>query len=783
MRVQATQIGLKFKFYILFFYIFITRFIIKTLIPVILLGLFISNANAKINIIVEGNQRIDAQIIKSYIDRSLGSSKPSDLEIDDALKKLLKSNLFLDAKIYRKEKNLIVEVSENPIISEVKLSGNDKIGDDVLLNELSLKKRGVFSKFKLRSDLKRINDIYIKSGRYLSKIEPKLIQKEGNRIEIIFDIKEGPRAKISKILFVGNNQFSDSELIEQITTRESKWYKPFSSSDVYDSDKIEFDREKLRRFYGSVGYADFSTVSSVAQISKNKEKFFVTILMQEGIKYNINEVQIDNRIENFNEDLIKGEIDIETGDLYNSEKIEKNIDRMIKIMSNNSYAFANIEAVLQRNKDEKTIDLTFLISQSPRVYIDSIVIKGNNRTKNNVILQELRVQSGDPYNITKINRSKQRLRNLGFFDKVEIEAKRIGNTDKVVLEVEVKERKTGELNLGIGYSTVDRASINVGLKERNLMGTGHELGISLRKSNFGSSGSISYTKPYFMGRPIRVGSDVFIQESDSRFSVVYDQKSQGASLRAGYLISEYLGHNVNYSIRDQTIDNVHELASASIKSLEGSFLTSSVGQGFNYDKRDNVRDTREGYLVSVGQEFAGIGGDIKYIKYTGSASFYQPVFNRNFVFKALAHGGYIDGVGQDIRNNYGFFLGGNNFRGFEFAGLGPRTVINGSALGGNAVGGNMYYVGTAEFRFPLGLPKELGIYGILFSDNGTVKGVDSITNQFSTVVDTGSLRSSMGLSIAWQSPLGPIRFDFSKITRKEDFDRTENFRFSFGTRF
>ncbi len=330
MRVQATQIGLKFKFYILFFYIFITKSITRLLIPAILFGIFISSANAKINIIVEGNQRIDAQIIKSYIDRTITSSKPSDLEIDDALKKLLKSNLFLDARIYRKDKSLVIEVSENPIISEVKLSGNDKIGDDVLLNELSLKKRGVFSKFKLRSDLKRINDIYIKSGRYLAKIEPKLIQKEGNRIEIIFDIKEGPRAKISKILFVGNNQFSDSELIEQITTRESKWYKPFSSSDVYDSDKIEFDREKLRRFYGSVGYADFSTVSSVAQISKNKEKFFVTILMQEGIKYNINEVQIDNRIENFNEDLIKGEIDIETGDLYNSEKIEKNIEKSIE---------------------------------------------------------------------------------------------------------------------------------------------------------------------------------------------------------------------------------------------------------------------------------------------------------------------------------------------------------------------------------------------------------------------------------------------------------------------
>ncbi len=286
-----------------------------------------------------------------------------------------------------------------------------------------------------------------------------------------------------------------------------------------------------------------------------------------------------------------------------------------------------------------------------------------------------------------------------------------------------------------------------------------------------------------MGRPIRVGGDLFTYESDKRFTLVYDQKSQGASARAGYLISEFLGHNVNYSIKDQSIENVDPRASLSIQSLEGSFVTSSIGQSFNFDKRDNVIDTRKGYSISLGQEYAGVGGDIKYLKYTGTASFYQPVYNRNFVFKLLAHGGYIDGLGQDIRNNFGFYLGGNNFRGFEFAGLGPRTVINGSAIGGNAVGANMYYMGTAEFRFPLGLPKELGIYGILFSDNGTAKSVDSITTQNAQVADTGSLRSSYGLSIAWESPLGPIRFDFSRIAKKEDFDRTENFRFTFGTRF
>lgn len=742
-----------------------------------------ANSFAGQNIVVKGNQRIDNQIIESYIKRALSSAKTSESRQDLALKKLLESDLFLDAKIYSQGGDLIVEVTENPIISEVKIVGNDKIEDDVLLDELSLKKRGVFSKFKLRSDLKRINDIYIKSGRYLANIEPKIVQKDGNRVEIIFEVKEGPRAKISKIIFVGNDDMNDSELAEEVTTKESSWYKFFSSADVYDSDKVEFDKEKLRRFYGSKGYADFSTISSIAQISKNKDKFFITFLVQEGIQYSVNDVQIDNKIERFNEEILKDSITIKKSDIYNSEKVEKNIEEMLKIMSDNSYAFADIEAVLTRNQENKTINLSFLIRPSSRIYVDSIVITGNTRTKNNVILQELRIQAGDPYNITKINRSKQRIRNLGFFDKVEINSKRIASSDKVILQIEVKERKTGELNLGIGYSTVDSASINIGLKERNLMGSGHELGVALRKSRYGSSGSLSYTKPYFMNRPIRVGSDVFIQNSDKRFSLAYDQESKGATIRAGYLISEYLGHNVSYSVNDQTIGNVDPLAALSIKSLEGSFVTSSVSQNFNYDKRDDVRDTRKGYLISLGQEYAGVGGDIKYLKYTGSASFYQPIYNRNFVFKLLTHGGLIDGLGQDVRNNYGFYLGGNNFRGFEYAGLGPRTIVNGTAVGGNSVGGNMYYMTTAELRFPLGMPKELGIYGILFSDNGTVKSVDGISRQNSEIVDSGSLRSSYGLSIAWQSPLGPIRFDFSRIAQKEDYDRIETFRFSFGSRF
>ena len=751
----------------------------------ILAGFVFSCFNSYAAIIIKGNERINDEIVKSYIVKKSFFSDFTKQEIDQSLKKLFESELFIDVKIFNDNNNIVIDVKENPVVSEIKIVGNKKIEDEALLSELSLKKRSIFTKFKLQSDLKRINEIYIKSGRYLVSIDPKIITKEQNRVEVIYDIKEGPRAKIEEISFVGNEAFSDSELLEEITTQPSKWFKFFSSADIYDSDRIEFDKEKLRRFYGSKGYADFSAISATAQILPSRDKFLVNFLLEEGIKYNISDIKISNHIDKFNEKILYDDILIKKGKLYNSDLIEKTVEKMTKTMSDKAFAFANIDPVLYRDRESKTIVIDFVINESLRIYIDSIIIKGNSRTLDEVIRREMRIKEGDPYNITKINRSKQRIQNLGFFEKVEFNTIRTNDPDRVIIEIEVKEKKTGELNFGVGYSTVDQATANIGLKERNLFGTGREIGVNVQRSKFSFNSDISYTKPYFLDFPVDAGFDVFRYESNKRNTLVYDQASQGAAVRFGYAITEFLGHSVSYSFRDESITNVDPNASISIKGLEGNYITSSLSQSLNYDKRDNRLDPRSGYFASASQEYSGIGGDINNIKHTGSAGFYQPIFSNNFVFKILARGGVIDGIGQDVRSNYGFFLGGNNFRGFEYAGLGPRTINPNtkSAVGGNAVGGNIYYVATAEMRFPLGLPKELGIYGVLFSENGTVKSVDSINKVGSAVADTGSLRSSYGLSIAWSSQMGSISFDFFKISKKEEFDRTQNFRFSFGTGF
>ena len=748
----------------------------------IFLPAFLCCFNSFGKVIIKGNKRVDETTVKSYLDVA-GLNRKSGSALEKSLKRLYASDLFLESNISYQGKNVIIELKENPLVSNVILSGNKKMEDEMLQSELSLKKRTIFTKAKLQNDLKRINEIYLKSGRFLTKVEPKIIQKEQNRIEVIFEIYEGKKAKISDIYFVGNVAFDDEELSNEISTKESKWWKFLSSADTYDSDRIEFDKEKLRRFYTSKGHADFVAISSIAQITPTKDKFFITFLLEEGIKYNVGEVNIVNHIKKFDESILEKDILIKEGKIYDSTLVEKTIDKATEIMSEKSYAFAHIEPVLKRNRDAKTIDINFVIRETPRIYVNQIIITGNTRTIDSVVRRELKFREGDPYNINRINRSKQRLQNLGFFERVEINTKRIANSDKVNLEIIIKEKKTGELNLGIGYSTVDKVTTNAGIKERNLFGSGQELGVSVQRSFGALNGEINYTRPYFLDQHINVGFDLYSNQSTKRNTLFYDQSSAGLTIRGNYSLSEFLSHQVRYSLSQQSVSNVEESASIGIKNLEGSFSSSGVGQSLLYDKRDNRMNPRKGFYISLSQDFAGIGGDIKTLKHEGSAGYYIPTINKNFVLKFMARGGMIEGLGQDVRSNYNFFLGGNNFRGFEFAGMGPRAVINGSAKGGDSIGGKTYYVGTTEFMFPMGLPKELGINGILFNDIGTVKGVDQVNKEGSDVVSSNSIRSSVGFSLAWASPLGPIRLDFAKVLKKEEYDRTQNFRFSFGTSF
>lgn len=755
----------------------IYKSIIRLNILIFLVFFVTDNLFAKI--IINKNQRINDERVKSIIsDNNLRSGKI--LDINRSLKSLYESDLFLDVNIEKKGQNIVITLLENPIIIDIKFKNNEKIDDEILESEISLKKGGFYSKNKLKSDIKRLNDIYIKSGRFLTQIDPKIIQKKDNRIELIFDISENRKAKIAKINIIGNKNYSDQDLLDEITTKQSKWYKIFGTNDTYDSDRIEFDKEVLRRFYTNKGYADFEVISSIAQIAQTKNKFFISFLISEGIKYNFGEAKLINNIKNFDGKLLEDIIQIKQGKIYNATLVDNIIDKMIKVMSNNGYAFAHINPILERDKINNIINIKFIVSETPKIYINSINISGNNRTKDRVLRRELRINEGDPYNLTKINRSRQRLMNMGFFENVKFNSRRISN-DQVNLDIEVSEKKTGELNFGIGYSTVDKLNANIGIKENNLFGTGQELGINSKISSYTTSNEIQYSKPWIFGREVRGGVSVFNNEVDSYNTISYDQKTKGISFSATYPVLEHITHQVSYSYQDSQI-NATNSTSLVISELIGKYSTSSIGHTISLDKRDNRMKPTNGYYISLTQNRSGIGGDIKYFKNDLTAGYYIPIINNNWVMKFLGKYGYIDGIGQDVRINDNFFLGGYNFRGFEYGGIGPRVKNNDGSYG-NPVGGKLYYIGTAELKFPTGLPKEIGINTSLFIDAGTVKMVDKTINNNAKIIDSSSLRSSYGLSLTWSSPLGPIRLDFSKIIEQEDYDQTEGFRFSFGNYF
>jgi outer membrane protein insertion porin family len=754
----------------------INKKLIKLFLSILFCCFLAKNSFAQEEIIVLGTDRVENSTIISYFE-NFKIDKNFKKNIEIIRKNLLETELFSAVEITKENKKIFVKIVENPIIYETLFIGNKKIEEELLLSEISLKKRAIFSKSKLENDIKRINEIYIKSGRFLTQIEPKIIKKDKNRIELIYEINEGPKANINEIYFIGNKEFSDRELSEQISTKKSVWWKFLSSSDIYDSDRVEFDKEILRRYYNNNGFADFSTISALAQINRNKDSFFITFLVEEGIKYKVGEITIDNHVEKFDPEILYKNILLKTGQIYNAEMIEKTIDKMIETMSEKSYAFANIEPILKRNRDKKTIDIEFVINETPRIFIDQIRIFGNTRTIDEVIRRELRIREGDPYNINKINRSKQRIENLGFFEKTEFNTKRIGDSDKIDLEIVVKEKRTGELSLGIGYSTIDRANINAGIRENNLFGTGRKIGLNVQKSYNALSAQLSYTKPYFLGRPIDAGFEIFRLNSTVRSGRIYESNSSGIKLNADYGITEFMSHLVSYSYNNQNIGNITQNASLATQSLQGNYIYSTIQQSITFDKTNNRFNPKKGYFISLSQAYTGLGGNVKNLKHEGHAGYFIPTFNNDFILKFLARGGVIDGVKEDVDIQNNFFVGGDNFRGFQFRGIGPRTES------GESVGGKIYYIGTAEFTFPLGLPRELGITGALFFDNGVLKSVDSSIKSASTIIDTGKIRSSAGVSISWSSPVGPIRLDFAKILRQQYYDKSQTFNFALGTNF
>ncbi len=722
---------------------------------------------------VVGNQRIEALTVQSYM--TIAAGDPLDPgKVDQSLKALFATGLFADVSIRRQGNVLVVNVVENPIINRLAFEGNRRIEDDVLEPEVQLRPRIVYTRSRVQSDVQRILQVYRRNGRFAASVEPKVVQLEQNRVDLIFEINEGPVTGIRRIDIIGNRNFDDGKLRRAIATKESRWYRFFSSDDSYDPDRVTLDRELLRKFYLERGYADFRVLSAVAELTHDRSDFFLTFTVEEGELYKFGKIELATTLRNLDPETLRGSLSIVEGETYNAEAIEETIDRLNFAVGRLGYAFVDIRPKVKRLREERIVELVLQINEGPRVYIDRINITGNIRTLDKVIRREMKLVEGDAFNTAKLRRSRQQIRRLGFFDKVDVAQKQGETADKVVIDVDVQERSTGELSFGIGVSTTEAVVGDISIRERNLLGKAQDLKLSLGLSATRQQVDLSFTEPYFLDRNLAAGFDVFSQKEDQQDRSSFDEQRQGFSLRARFPITENLKQGLRYTLRSDTLENINNNTSSLISLDEGSYVTSAMSYSLTYDTRDDIFLPTRGIIIGGGQELAGLGGDIKYVRSTAKWSYYYAI-TRDLVANLALKGGHIIGLGQDVRVLNRFFLGGDDFRGFESGGVGPRDSAT-----DDSIGGNTYFVTTGELRFPIGLPNDFGVLGRAFAEIGTLLDPDV---SGANLQDAKTPRMSIGVGLSWSSPFGPIRVDLAQAVIKESFDKEEIFRFSFGTRF
>ncbi len=733
----------------------------------------LAQADVVREIVIQGAQRVEPDTVKSYLLIREGDSF-DNRRLDRSLKSLFATGLFADVSVNRDGDRLIVKVLENPVINRIAFEGNDKVTDEDLESEVTLRPRVIYTRTKVQNDVKRILTLYRRGGRFAVSVEPKLIQLPQNRIDLVYEISEGSLTQVESIRFVGNKTFSDRRLREVIRTRESDWWRFLSRDDSYDPDRITFDRELLRRFYLSDGFADFRVTSALAELTTDKEDFFITFTVDEGPRYTFGEIDVDARLRGLEKEQLVDLIEVEEGDWYDISAVDEIVDDLTNRVGELGYAFVNVRPRVNRDRENKTIAITFEIVEGPRAFVERIDISGNVRTLDKVIRREFQIVEGDAFNSSKLRRSKQRLENLGFFEKVTMEQVPGSAPDKAVVKVDVEEKSTGSISLGAGFSSSVGPIGDISITEANLLGRGQNLSLGLQLASTQTQIDLAFTEPYFLDREIRAGFDIFHVTQDLQDSSSFDLDRTGFALRAGYPVTKYLRQDWRYGLSQSTIGDVSTSSSTLIQAVEGETLKSEVTHTVKYDRRDSVIRPTEGYYAALETTFAGLGGDVNSLRNVLRVGHYYELADQ-WVLAVGGRFGYIVGIGEDVQVLDRFHIGGDNLRGFESRGAGPRDTLTEDALGGEWL-----YTSSIELQFPLGLPAELGIGGRVFTDMGSAGGLNPVN---ATTEDSGSLRLSTGIGMTWNSPFGPLGIDLGIPLLEEEYDKKESFRVNFGTRF
>ena len=815
------------------------------------------------SITVVGAERLEPSTILSYIRLRVGQEYTS-VAADQAIKDLGATELFAGgAQIRNNNGNVVITVTENPVINRIVLEGNSRIKNDKILPEIKLSPRQIFTRSKVRADVARIIELYKRQGRFAATVEPKMVTLPQNRVDIVFEITEGPKSKVRKINIIGNEEFSDGELRGEMVTKESRITRFFSSNTSYDPDRLAFDQQKLRQFYLTEGYADFRVVSAVAELTPDKRDFIITYVVEEGERYRFGDVEVESQIRDFDGDALAARLPMKTGDFYNAKSVEDTVEQLSDLAGSFGYAFADVQPEFRRDKDNLQMNINFVLRQAPRVYVERVDVNGNTLTQDKVIRREFRISEGDAFNSLGVQRTTARIASLGYFqENFEVNQVEGSQPDRIILEANVEEQPTGELQFSAGFSSIESFILSGSIRQRNFRGRGQTVGLNLNFSRFSRSAQLSFSDPYVFDRNISAGIDIYRRDFNSfNFNGrdrnrTFEQATTGFSVRGGVPLTEFTSLVASYTLNYDDVDLDRNIfftdtdgdgilgnspadtcdplrAGRFLCDALGERLSSILGVSLNYSTLNSRLRPTAGARVNFSTEFAGLGGDVQYLRFRGSgAQFFN--IGSGFIFSLSAEGGTIipfedrEGVGiDDVRLTDRFFLGEPQIRGFDIRGVGPRVLRRPFDEEGNpilirdqiqddAIGGRNYYLGRAELEIPLGTgARELGLRPSVFVDVGALWNITTpVLTRIAPFIDADgnptddptapdgtanvrnpgafeeiflgdsiSPRVTVGIGVNWNSPFGPFRIDLAHALRTVEGDDTKTFSFNVGTQF
>ncbi|MGB3813979.1 MAG: outer membrane protein assembly factor BamA [Shinella sp.] len=732
---------------------------------------------------VRGADRVSADTVKANISIAPGKNF-SNADIDESVRRLYATGYFSDVKISVAGGALVVVVNENQLINEVVINGNRKIKDDKLQNVLRSRSNGPFSETSIEADKQAIRDAYAAIGRSDANVTTQTYPLGNGRVNLAFVVDEGDRTKISQINFVGNEAYSNSRLRSVIMTKKSNFLSFLTRKDVYNEDKLRADEEVLREFYFNRGYADFRVISSEAVLDEASNEYVVTFTVEEGQRYDFGNVNVESTVEGVEAEELQGLIESRPGKVYRAKDVQETMSEISQRVAAKGYPFARVTPRGNRDLGNGTIAVDYLVDQGERAYVERIEIRGNTRTRDYVIRREFDIGEGDAFNQEVIARAKRRLEALGYFTSVNITTAPGSQSDRVVLVVDVQDQSTGSFGIGGGYETGNGGGfkLEASIEEKNFLGRGQYIRLAAGGGRDSRDYNLSFTEPYFLGYRLAAGFDVFSNEDKSED--FYSVNSKGFSLRVTAPITEDLSttFRYNYTRLDYNSSDLSKLSSPYQDVVNnGPWVRSSISHSLTYDTIDDRTMPREGIFAQITQEFAGLGGDSDFYKISGKARYFHTILDDADVIGSLSvSGGHMWGTGGETKVFDQFTLSASELRGFESHGIGPRATSTGDSLGGET-----YFTASAEASFPLPmLPRDSGFRGAVFVDAGTLYGNDVATVAADNVQGTSmSLRASVGASIIWASPFGPLRFDYAVPIKKESFDEVQRFKFGIATQF